>query len=738
MPRLVKKICCRDAKGLSRISRLALVCAALGFLCVASSKAAMAATITSNQSGNWNTGSTWIGGVPPAAGDNAVIAAGHTVTLTANTTITGLTVNTTGVLATAALTLGVSGNLIVNGTINGTGAITLSGGGTSIDGSGSITNTGILTINAAHTFLSTASLSFAGRIAISGAVTVTNNGTVTSTAATGITGSVAGSTWVQGTTGTLNILGPFLATGTLTASASGNTVNYNGAAQTVKATATYHHLKLGGSGAKTLNATITAINGDLTMSGTATTALAVGLTISGNLSIGSGTTFTAGAFALTVNGVTNVTGTLTISSATGAKAFNGDVAVNSGGIWNNTAANVALTLPGSLSNSGTFNAGTGVHTFSGSSKTISGTLSIPRVTITGTYQNDGTLTVATALAGTGTLTNGPGDTLNIKFPGGVRLTNRTATALGNTVNYGFAGAQTIKATTYHHLNLSTSGAKTAGGALAVNGDFTIAGTATFAAGTSLTHTFLGNWIVNTTAATPFSFTTASAINFNTPGAPAATSLSGTTAATIGFNTVNLNNTSGFSTTENFSITGTLTLAANVTFTPAAVAIVSGAGTLTGSGTVKVTRTAATPDFISQYSIINKTLTNLTVDYDAGAAQTVNALNYFNLTTSNNRGGATVTLEPGTVAVSEIFAPNASNVTYATTGNTFNYNGTTGQTIVAFNYNNLTSNSTGARTLAGSGTIGVAGIFTPGANLYSVAGSTMNFNGSASQTIPGFS
>src|SRR5712692_2484198 len=106
----------------------------LAVLCVALSKDASAATITSAQTGNWSATTTWVGGVVPVAGDNAVIAAGHTVTLTANSNITGLTVNATGVMATSTFTLGVSGNLVVNGTLSGTGATTLSGAGTNIDG----------------------------------------------------------------------------------------------------------------------------------------------------------------------------------------------------------------------------------------------------------------------------------------------------------------------------------------------------------------------------------------------------------------------------------------------------------------------------------------------------------------------------------------------------------------------------------------------------------------------------
>src|SRR5207342_3213908 len=109
-------------------------------------------------------------------------------------------------------------------------------------------------------------------------------------------------------------------------------------------------------------------------------------------------------------------------------------------------------------------------TFTGVTKTFSGTsgITIPSVTITspGAYQNNGTLTVNTALAGTGTLTQGTSATLNLG--GTSAITTLTATANPNTVNYTGA-AQTVKATAYHHIALSGSGAKTLTSVATING-----------------------------------------------------------------------------------------------------------------------------------------------------------------------------------------------------------------------------------------------------------------------------
>jgi len=96
-----------------------------------------------------------------------------------------------------------------------------------------------------------------------------------------------------------------------------------------------------------------------------------------------------------------------------------------------------------------------------------------------------------------------------------------------------------------------------------------------------------------------------------------------------------------STTNSIIENGTLTV--NGTLIPGSASqTISGSGGLTGTGTVQVNRTAATADFLSQYTISNRTLSGLTVEYTVpGGAQIVSALTYNNLKLDNTSGTNTL-------------------------------------------------------------------------------------------------
>ena len=73
-----------------------------------------------------------------------------------------------------------------------------------------------------------------------------------------------------------------------------------------------------------------------------------------------------------------------------------------------------------------------------------------------------------------------------------------------------------------------------------------------------------------------------------------------------------------------------------------------------------------------------------------------------------------------------------------TNSTVDYNSSDAQNITAVNYYNLITEDVGDRILASSGTIGIAGTFTPGpGNFFDPTTSTVSFNGSSIQTVPSF-
>ncbi|WP_305661861.1 hypothetical protein [Daejeonella sp.] len=121
----------------------------------------------------------------------------------------------------------------------------------------------------------------------------------------------------------------------------------------------------------------------------------------------------------------------------------------------------------------------------------------------------------------------------------------------------------------------------------------------------------------------------------------------------------------------------------------------------------------------------------TVKYTNAAATTIAALDYYSL---DGSGGTRTLASSGTIGIAGTFTPGAG--AYTITGSTIHFNGSGVQTIPAFNYQNL--NATGGnRILDPVGTIGIAGDFTPGAGSFTIITSTVNFNGLTSQTLPEF-
>jgi hypothetical protein len=253
-----------------------------------------------------------------------------TTTLGGSLTVTGVTANVPGLTLTVngATTVNSGGTLAFVTSTAGTklfvGLVTINSGGTwnnavneGFTFQGGITNNGTWNGGTAGTYLfNTNTQTIAGAITaptvtVTGAaIDLINNGTFTANVALGGTGEL-----VQGAGATLNLGGTSLIT-TFTATAAGNTVNYTGAAQTVRAV-NYANLGLSGNGAKTLGAGTTSISGNFSISGTASASAVVGLTIGGDFTLGSGTAFTTGSFTHQIAGnFTNNGGTFTSTGST--------------------------------------------------------------------------------------------------------------------------------------------------------------------------------------------------------------------------------------------------------------------------------------------------------------------------------------------------------------------------------------------------------------------------------------
>ena len=584
-----------------------------------------------------------------------------------------------------------------------------------------------------------------------------------------------------------------------------------------------------------------------------------------SLIVNSGATLNnSGSANLTFNGVFYIAGTYIEGSTSGAVTLVGLTHITPTGTFQVNVAEI-FAIRGGIKNEGTFISGAGTYTFANNNQELSGNklfVFSGGVTVTGI-----TLTASDSVRINGTF-QGTGTYLNKSYlllMGATNsITNLDLSSTGNTVEYGAAGNQTVKGSSYKNLRITGSGTKTSNANIAVGDELYIDASPTLAMSTFLLSldpgcltTGTGNLSTANVTSTPIpagktwpyttitynsgsgqtivngtynnltssnaartlsaidtihikgTFTpstgtytsTGSTVNFNSNSVQnippinggynrlvvtggttkTATSniiingdirvdasttlnmqsftLTGASMTNTGLGTIQTNAPSGaFSNGRTWNSTIKYTSASDqsiITGTYANIELTGSGATKTVNGTITVNGNLTVGSGVLMSMITNLltgTLTStngtgtlsttntsaapipankdwtFTIRYSSASFQNVVSGNYSNL---NCPGGTRVLSSSGTIKISGTYTPATANTI---TGSTIEFNGDGSQTIPVSTYNNLTSTNTGARTLA-AGTITVIGNYTPGNNTYTTTGNTMVFSGN-NQNISG--
>ncbi|HXQ72054.1 MAG TPA: hypothetical protein VN844_16280, partial [Pyrinomonadaceae bacterium] len=393
------------------------------------------------------------------------------------------------------------------------------------------------------------------------------------------------------------------------------------------------------------------------------------------------------------------------SASIGTSTFSNNQALgtaNGGGIIVESLATTVATS--SFTNNSAGNRGGGIFV-GGASLLLNG--ATPSITFTGNTATNGGSSVSTSA------------TVNV---------DGTNTTIGGDIEINTLGTWTNNAGS----TLAPTNVVVTGGTFNVNNStMNVSGNLTIGPGPIVGSTFnggsgtvniQGNFVLNA-GGSPATTLNAGTSTFNFNGT-AAQSISNGTSITF-FNLTDSNITNPLTANNSFAVNGSLNVnGTNAIFNPVAGAVISGTGTLTGTGTARVTRIAATADFLSQYTITNKTLTNLTVEYIGAAAQVlspiafgplkINNANGVNITSGTSTVNGLLSLTSGalgvgnqTLIINDGSSVGAGSITSNPTG-TVNYNQTgDGQNVRAFNYGNLTFSNFN-KVLEPSGTIGISG------------------------------
>lgn len=476
--------------------------------------------------------------------------------------------------------------------------------------------------------------------------------------------------------------------------------------------------------------TVTAPTADRT---TILTSTVTSLSVSGNFTIraednganqgnatfnlGTGTVTVGGSVVLDAEDDGGTASTSTIDLNTGAES--GTLSI---------AGATPFTFPGGGNLIADFTGTTATVNYSGAAQTIAAT-TYRNLTVT----NVGVKTIPSDLTINGNLTINTGSTLTAPAGGSDDLT-----VAGNWVNNGTfnggddlvtfnGGTQTIggsTATTFNNLTVSSStstslllNASVTGNLTVTTGDFfdlstfacnrTVAGGTLTVAGTMRLGSNTGGQ-TGSNFPTNFSAVTLTGGTVEYDGSNAITQ---TVFATPAYENIILTNGTGSGIadkiiTANVTMNGTLTVNANTVLTPGATNVFSAGttNTITGTGTIKVTRIAATPDYVSQYDFDTDDLNQLAVDYAGLGNQTINAFTYGSLLTS---GSGTKTMSAATT-VNDNFTVGGgtildeAGITLSVAAATINIDGTLNFSSSA---GSITTTGAGANTL----TMGSSGV-----------------------------
>ena len=633
----------------------------------------VALTVTSSQSGNWSAPSTWGGNPIPVAGDDVIIDGGFTVTV--------------DIPNAACLSIQLGGSALSQGT-----------------GTLSFTNGSHVTVSVA------VSIGPFNNNNTAGSFTMASGGTLT------CGGLIVGrlGTWTAGT-GTIEMTAT-------NAIPNDNNVNFN----------------------------------NLMMSG-GTTSLTRNVTIAGNVIINPGATLDGGANTTTVGGDWINNGTFTGNAGTVTFNRNGNQSISGTGInnFNLIRVNLGTSISNTLEVTATqFSAADPFLTITNGTFKMSGFFTFANTFITGPIYNID--------PGTGLWINNPNVTVIAQTAGGVSVRGMLRLSAG-TYNIGTAADNSLTYVTGSSIiveggALNIAGRLTRNNATAATSYTQSGGTVTVVTQGS-TDAVFGGFDLGAVGSS-FAMSGGSIVVRNATSAPA-DYVNGSSVATVTGGTLQIGdaNSAGSQTiriessrpvgnlvvsnataqlvTSSLNVVGNITIQAGMTLNANGLNLslggdwTNGGGFSSGGNTLIFNGTGAqtlTPGGTGA----GKTFNNLTINKTGGTLTMAGSATVF----------GTFGLTQGTIAVgSNTLTLNSTvtgggTLTSANTG-TVNYNqGSAGQSVLAGSYGNLVF-SNFAKTLAATGTLGVAGTFTPGtASGHTVAGSTIDFNGT-SQTIPVF-